>query len=80
MRAGIYAILIGALIRKYKEKMDLIGKQYLILCFIVLFTTDVVFDNTFLRLHMQMVLKSRNTATVRQNTMMMEAKKRILIM
>ncbi|RHG60876.1 acyltransferase family protein [Coprococcus comes] len=47
--SGIYAMLIGALIRKYKEKIDLIGKQYLILCFIVLFTTDVFFDNTFLR-------------------------------
>lgn len=32
MRAGIYAMLIGALIRKYKEKIDLIEKQYLILC------------------------------------------------
>ena len=47
--SGIYAVLIGALIRKYKEKIDLIGKQYLILSFLVLFTADVFFDNTFLR-------------------------------
>lgn len=47
--SGIYTMLIGAVIRKYKEKLDLIGKQYLILCFLVLFAVDVFFDNSFLR-------------------------------
>lgn len=36
-------------------------------------------DCIYVRLHMQRVLKSGNTAMIRQNIMMMEAKKQILI-
>ena len=47
--SGIYTMLIGALIRKHKEKIDFIGKRYLVPCFLILFMVDVFFDNTFLR-------------------------------